>query len=61
MELEAPFLEEEVWDVVKRLPHGKASGPDGSTAEFFQCCWGMVKADFMLAFVKLHTLNERGF
>ena len=60
-ELDAPFSEEEVWDAVKRLPHGKAPGPDGFTAEFLQSCWDTVKVDFMSAFSKLHTMNGRGF
>jgi exonuclease III len=60
-ELEHPFTEDKIWEVVRRLPHGKAPGPDGFTAEFLRCCWGTVKADFMLAFHKLHTVNGRGF
>ena len=60
-ELDAPFYEEEVWDLVKRLPHGKAPGLDGFTVEFLQCCWDTVKVDFMVAFTKLHTLNGPGF
>ena len=40
-DLEAHFSEEEVWEVVRRLPHGKAPGPDGFTAEFLQSCWGL--------------------
>jgi hypothetical protein len=58
-DLDAPFSEEEVWDVVQRLPHGKAPGPDGFTAEFLQSCWGTVKTDFMLALTKLHSMNRR--
>jgi hypothetical protein len=61
LDLEVPFSDEEVWDVVRRLPHGKAPGPDGFTAEFLQSCWGTVKGDFMSAFAKLHSLNGRGF
>jgi hypothetical protein len=34
LDLEAPFSDEEVWDVVRRLPLGKAPGPDGFTTEF---------------------------
>ena len=37
-ELEAPFTVEEILEVVRRLPHGKAPGPDGFTAEFLQSC-----------------------
>ena len=28
------FSEAEVWEAVRRLPHGKAPGPDGLTMEF---------------------------
>lgn len=59
--LEDPFTVEEVWEVVRRLPHGKAPGPDGFTAEFLQCCWDIVKDDFMAAFNKFFTLCGRGF
>jgi hypothetical protein len=59
-ELEVAFTEEEVWDVIKHLPSGKAPGPDGFTAEFLQRCWGVVKADFMAAFDKLFTMCGRG-
>jgi hypothetical protein len=39
-ELEEAFTEEEVWEVIKHLPPGKAPSPDGFTAEFLQKCWG---------------------
>jgi hypothetical protein len=34
-ELEAALTEEEIWEVIRRLPSGKAPGPDGFTNEFF--------------------------
>lgn len=34
-ELEAALTEEEIWEVIRRLPSGKAPGLDGFTAEFF--------------------------
>ncbi|XP_071676990.1 uncharacterized protein [Lolium perenne] len=60
-ELEAVFTEDEIWEAIRRLPVGKAPGPDGFTAEFLQKCWGVVKGDFMAAFDKLFTLCGRGF
>jgi hypothetical protein len=35
-ELEAALTEEEIWEVIRRLPSGKAPGPDGFMAEFLQ-------------------------
>ncbi|KAK1580093.1 hypothetical protein QYE76_072040 [Lolium multiflorum] len=60
-ELEAVFTEDEIWEVIRRLPGCKAPGPDGFTAEFLQKCWGVIKGDFMEAFDKLFTLCGRGF
>jgi hypothetical protein len=56
--LEVAFGEGEIWEVVHHLPHGKAPGPDGFTAEFLQSCWGTVKADFMAAF-DIHDVQAR--
>jgi hypothetical protein len=60
-DLEREFFEEEIWDVVRQLPHWKALGPDGFTAKFLQSCWGTVKGEVMAAFDKLFTLCGCGF
>jgi hypothetical protein len=60
-ELEVAFTEDEVWEVVRRLPTGKALGPDSFTAEFVQKCWSVVKGGFMAAFDKMFTMCGRGF
>jgi hypothetical protein len=43
LDLDMPFSEEEVWDVVRCLPHGKAPGPNGFTTEFLKSCWGWLR------------------
>jgi hypothetical protein len=45
--LDAPFLEEEVWAVVKDLPPDKAPGPDGFTGRFYKSCWNIIKGDVL--------------
>ena len=54
--LEEPFTTEEIWEGVRRLPHGKAPGPDGFPAKFIQRCWRIVSDDFMATFHKLFTM-----
>ena len=34
--LEIPFLETEIWEVIRSLPADKAPGPDGFTTRFYQ-------------------------
>lgn len=45
-QLQAPFLKEEIDDIVSRLPNNKSPGPDGFTNEFLKCCWPLVADDF---------------
>jgi hypothetical protein len=48
-ELEAPFSEQEVWEVIKQLPSDKAPRPDGFTWKFYKACWDIIKPDVMAA------------
>jgi hypothetical protein len=48
-ELDAPFSEQEVEDIIKMLPADKALGPDGFTGRFYKVCWPIIKADMMAA------------
>eukprot|EP00253_Pinus_taeda_P036365 PITA_36365 len=36
---------EEVEEVMKDMPNGKAPGPDGFTIDFFKACWEIVRLD----------------
>jgi hypothetical protein len=47
--LDAPFIEEEVWAVVKDLPPHKAPGPDRFTGQFYKSCWNFIKGDVLMA------------
>jgi hypothetical protein len=46
-ELEAPFSEQEVWEIIKLVPSDKAPRPDGFTGRFYKACWDIIKADVM--------------
>lgn len=48
--LEAPFSEEEIWDVVKSFPSEKAPGLDGFIALFYQKGWDIITGDILAAF-----------
>jgi hypothetical protein len=37
--LDSPFLEDEVWETIKRLPTNKAPGPNRFTGKFYKTCW----------------------
>jgi hypothetical protein len=57
--LGARFTEEEVWGVIKALPHDKAPGPDGFSAGFLQSAWDIIRLDLMMAFDVFWHLNTR--
>ena len=44
-QLEIPFSEEEINEVVKNMPSDKSPGPDGFNNEFFKSCWDIIKPD----------------
>lgn len=50
MELERPFSEEEVHNVVYGIDEAKAPGPDGFSILFFQECWDTIIEDLMRVF-----------
>lgn len=56
-DLECPVSEEEIWEAVKKLPSGEASGPDGFTSEFLCAYCPTIKGDFCVAFDKFFSLN----
>jgi hypothetical protein len=48
--LEDPFEEREVREVIKGMDGDKVPRPDGFSLAFFQDCWDVVKGDFMEVF-----------
>jgi hypothetical protein len=44
--------------VIKGMDRDKAPSPDGFSLAFFQDCWGMVKADFMVVFAEFHIRGK---
>jgi hypothetical protein len=44
-ELEIPFFEKEIDDVVKELPNEKSPGLDGFNNEFIKNCWSIIGED----------------
>ena len=41
-----PFLQEEIDNIIKRMPSEKAPGPDGLNGQFMKKCWQLVKDEF---------------
>ena len=59
-DLEAPFTSDEIWEAIKKLPSGKAPGPDGFTYHFYATCWEIIKEDIMAALDSFSRGDMRG-
>jgi len=57
-QLELPFEEREVLEVVKSMNRDKAPGPSGFPLAFFQDCWDVVKSDIMGVFTNFHAHSK---
>lgn len=58
-DLDLPFSEEEVWNIIKQLPSDKAPGRDGFTGRFYKTCWPIIKSDVMAALAAVQSGNFR--
>ena len=53
--LELPFTEEEVNEVVNELRVDKSPGPDGFNNDFFKSCWDIIKGDVLKLIADFHA------
>jgi hypothetical protein len=49
-EMDLPFSEKEVKDIIDQMEKNKAAGPDDFPIEFYQVCWEIIKYDLMQIF-----------
>ena len=56
-DLEKPFSDEEINQIVKELPHDKSPGPDGFNNEFIQSCWDIIGTDVKNLIHTFHAGN----
>lgn len=58
--LDAPFSEEQVWNVIKELHPDKAPGLDGFTIRFYQACWPIIKVEVLCVVAAFASGDNRG-
>lgn len=58
VQLIKPVTDEEIKDVLFRMPSNKAPGPDGFTTEFFKASWHIIGKDFNTA---VRSFFSKGF
>ena len=45
-DLDRPFSNEEIDDIINKMPNGKSPGPDGFNGLFMKKCWHIIKQYF---------------
>lgn len=53
-----PVTEEEIKEVVFKMPNNKSPGPDGYTTEFFKASWSVIGKDLVIA---IQSFFSKGF
>lgn len=53
-----PVTDEEIKEVLFKMPNDKSPGPDGFTAEFFKASWSVISKDFTTT---VHSFFSKGF
>ncbi|XP_020174866.1 uncharacterized protein [Aegilops tauschii subsp. strangulata] len=55
--LSAPFTHEEIGKVIKEMPAGRATVPDGFSGSFIKSCWQIIKDDFYRLCSEFHAAD----
>jgi hypothetical protein len=55
--LDKPFNEDGIHDVIDQMEKNKVAGPDGILVEFYQHCWSIIKWDILKMFNDFHEHN----
>lgn len=53
-ELEIPFSNQEIDNMIAELPNNKSSGQDGFNNEFIKGCWSLLSTDYYKLFETLY-------